>query len=47
MTAFLQTDKLKKGLEKFYLSSVTTKSISNFRETIPVNKEISVLKMST
>jgi hypothetical protein len=31
-------DKVKKGVEHFYLSSGTNKNISNFRETIPLNK---------
>jgi hypothetical protein len=38
MTIFLKTDtgKVKKGVENFYLSSGTNKSISNFCETIPL-----------
>jgi hypothetical protein len=34
MTIFLKTDKVKRR-RKFFLSSGTNKSISNFRETIP------------
>jgi hypothetical protein len=28
----------KKGVENFYLSNDTNKSIANFRETIPLNR---------
>jgi hypothetical protein len=37
MMIFLKMDKVKKGVENFYLSSGTNKSISNFRETIPLS----------
>jgi hypothetical protein len=36
MIIFLKTDIIKKGLENVYLSSGTNKSVSNFRETIPL-----------
>jgi hypothetical protein len=39
MTVFLKTDRVKKGLENFYLSSGTNKTISSFLETIPLNRE--------
>jgi hypothetical protein len=37
MMIFLKMNKVEKGVENFYLSSGTNKSISNFRETIPLN----------
>jgi hypothetical protein len=36
-TIFLKNGLTKKGVENFYLSNGTNKSISNFRETIPLN----------
>jgi hypothetical protein len=39
MMIFLKTDKVKEGIESFYLSSGTNKSISNFRETIPLTTQ--------
>jgi hypothetical protein len=36
---FLKMDRVKKGVENFYLSSGTNKSISNFREPINLNHE--------
>jgi hypothetical protein len=38
MMIFLKMDNLKKGVENFYPSSGTNKSISNFRETIPLTQ---------
>jgi hypothetical protein len=35
---FKKIDPIKKGVENFYLSNGINKSISNFRETIPLRK---------
>jgi hypothetical protein len=40
MTIFLKMDKVVKGVENFYLPCGTNKSISNFRETIPLSDTV-------